>query len=72
MPFNTKRLAAAIGRRLRMITVRLCRHATSHRDFYRLSTGQDDSSHGASGLKEPDPSANASSQAWLPIGPSCC
>ena len=74
MSTNMERLTAAIGRRLRAITARFGRPVTSYPAVYGVSSEQDDSPHGMSGPKKPDESANAtpSSQAWLPIGPSCC
>jgi hypothetical protein len=74
MSTNMERLTAAVGRRLKAITVRFRCPFTSYRGFYGLSIGQDDSSQGVNTLNKPDASASpaASSQAWLPIGPSCC
>jgi hypothetical protein len=74
MSIDSKRLTAAIGRRLRTITVRLGRSVTVYRGRHEVSTGKDDSPRGANGMNKTDASANSttSSQAWLPIGPSCC
>lgn len=74
MTTDMRRLTAAIGRRLRRVRVRLTHFAAPHQGFYGLSAAQDVSSRGVSGRNKPDVSANSatSSQAWLPIGPSCC
>jgi hypothetical protein len=74
MLIDTEPMTAAIGRRLRAITTRFQRSTTSTWGIYGLSTARHDSSHDGMGRNQSDAPANAaaSSQAWLPIGPSCC
>ena len=75
MSADTERLTAAIGRRVRAIVATFRRSSRSNPEFYGLSVGHADSA----GIGKERPSKlDASSdhaqatQAYLPIGPSCC
>ena len=75
MSADTERLTAVIGRRVRAIVATFKRPSRSHPVFYGGSVGQVDSA----GIGKERPSKfDASSdhaqatQAYLPIGPSCC
>ena len=75
MSADTERLTAVIGRRVRAIVATFRRLAHPRPEFYGLSVGHADS---ASVEKErpskPDVSSDhvQATQAYLPIGPSCC
>jgi hypothetical protein len=75
MSADTERLAAVIGRRVRAMVATFRRPCQSHPEFYGLSVGHVDSaSAGKERLGEPDVSSDhaQATQAYLPIGPSCC
>jgi hypothetical protein len=75
MSTDTERLTAAIGRRLRAIAARFGRSAEPHPGLYGLPVGRADS---ADVVKERlnkvdvSPEQAQATQAFLPIGPSCC
>jgi hypothetical protein len=75
MSADTETLTSAIGRRWRALAAKLGRPAVSPPGFYGLPARQDDSPNVANERHQsPDEATESttSSQAWLPIGPSCC
>jgi len=75
MSTDAGKLTAIIGRRLRAIGARFKRLAQPHPEFYRLPVGRVDSiGAGKERLSPPDVSSEhaRATQAYLPIGPSCC
>jgi hypothetical protein len=75
MSTDTERLTAVIGRRVRAIVATFRRPAQPPPEFYGLSVGHVDStSVGKERPSKPDISSDhvQATQAYLPIGPSCC
>ena len=71
---DTPTLTAAICRRVQMFAVRIRHPSALHPEYYGVPNERVDSSDGANGRS--NTTANLESvettQAWLPIGPSCC
>ena len=75
MSTDRGKLTAIIGRRVRAIGARFKRPAQPHPEFYWLPVGRVDSADiGKERLSKPDVSSEhaQATQAYLPIGPSCC
>lgn len=75
MSADTQTLTAAICRRLQVFAVRIRRPARLHPEYYGVLNERADSADGAIGrLNKGDDSLESveATQAWLPIGPSCC
>jgi hypothetical protein len=75
MSTDTERLTAVIGRRARAIVATFRRPAQPHPEFCELSVGHVDSPIvGNERPSKPDISSDhvQTTQAYLPIGPSCC
>jgi|GEM_PF-5558350 len=75
MSTGTESLTAVIGRRARAMAAKFRRPAQTHPEFYGLLIGRVD----AAGIErerpsKPDVSSEhaQATQAYLPIGPSCC
>jgi hypothetical protein len=72
---DTGKLTAIIGRRVRAIGARFKRPAQPHPELYGLAAGRADSiGVEKERLSTPDVSSEhaQATQAYLPIGPSCC
>ena len=75
MSTDRGKLTAIIGRRVRAIGARFKRPAQPHPEFYGLPVGRVDSEGiGKERPSKPDVSSEhaQATQAYLPIGPSCC
>jgi hypothetical protein len=75
MSADTEKLTAIIGRRVRAIGARFTRTAQPHPELYGLPVGRADSiGVEKERLSTPEVSSEhaQATQAYLPIGPSCC
>jgi len=73
MSTDTEKLTAVIGRRVRVMAARFRRPAQPHPEFYGAPVGRVDSAGvGKERLSKSDVSSEHATQAYLPIGPSCC
>ena len=75
MSADTGKLTAIIGRWVRAIGARFKRPGQPHPELYGLPAGRVDSiGAGKERLSTPDVSSEhaQATQAYLPIGPSCC
>jgi hypothetical protein len=75
MSADTGKLTAIIGRRVRAIGARFKRPAQPHPELYGLPAGRADSigvEKERLGTSEVSSEHAQATQAYLPIGPSCC